>query len=95
MPIAKRENNKHNYCSDCGEKMLLRKVCANTIEIYHYDSFGGDTFILGYEFNRTTGKKNYADVYQCPNYKKRWFGDNGHEIFCIYKGEHYYAITLK
>lgn len=55
------------YCGKCGSKLIRKQKEAQK----GHNSFG----YRFSRFNTTTGKQQYIEWYQCPNYK--WW--NGHD----------------
>lgn len=89
-----REEEKKMYCTECGEEMFSFLCEAGNVRIWRYDSGGGTTYRLASPFNKN-GEKNYAEAYQCPQYKRRFLlGGNHHDIWCFFEGEKYYPDNL-
>lgn len=93
--ITEKEPNPH--CRECGERMFSFPVEAGNIKVWHYDSGGGTAYRLATPFNEK-GEKNYAEIYQCLNYKKTpWYlfwQDEHHDIFGLFNGEKFYPENL-
>lgn len=95
MSKTEQKTVEHKHCAECGEELFNFQAEAENVKVLHYDHSGGGTWWeLGNPFDKKTGDRNYADVYQCPQFKSGLFGQNAHDIFCVYKGESYYGIKL-
>lgn len=86
---------KNRYCRDCGSELKKISVDACNIEVHHYDSAGGCWWDLASKFDPETGEINEATLYQCPNYRRRWYGENHHDIFVEYKGDIEWGVREK
>ena len=76
----KEKANK--YCRQCGQELLRYVREVRHIEKNYYV---GDWGKLGSAFNPHTGKLNRVEIHVCPNYKRKWYGRDYHDIFCVYK----------
>lgn len=88
-------NIETKYCRECGNKLNKKIVNADKIKKKYYDSIGSCWMKLAYSHNPQTGNKNTATVFQCPNYKRKWWWENSHDMFCIYKNKIEWGIRLK
>lgn len=92
--MEQEKKEKEIYCTECGEKMFTFECESEKIIVGRYDSGGGTKYRLDSPFN-PDGTRNYAKVYQCPQYKKPKFWETAnHQLFCIYKGEMHYPENL-
>jgi hypothetical protein len=46
-------------------------------------------------YNPITGEENYADVWECPDYKRRWIFTNDHDLVVRYEDELHWGAILK
>ena len=88
-----KEHNK--FCRECGSKLIESEVFADRIEKHMYDSGGGTWWDLASSFDPKTGERNIARVYQCPDYRRKWYGENHHDIFAVYKGDIEWGVRIK
>ena len=89
-----KEKKKEYYCTECGEQMFDFLCEAEIIKIWCDDGGLGLTYRLDSPYNKK-GERNYATIYQCPHYKKRFFwGRNHHDILGFYKEEEIYPDNL-
>lgn len=83
------------YCNKCGEELSSYEREAQNVKIFHYDSQGGSMQRLDSAFDSGTGERNYTSIFECPNWKKWWFGSNDHMQFCFYQGRTYHIISFR
>lgn len=85
----------NTYCRHCGKKLVQTEMPADQIEKNMYDSGGGSWWTLGSSFNPETGERNMATVHQCPDFARKWYGENSHDIFAVYKGDVEWGVRIK
>jgi hypothetical protein len=87
---------KHDtHCRECGEQLFSFPAEAENIKVWWVDSMGGATDQLSSPYNGK-GERNYAEVFQCPNFKKRFLlGGNKHTQFAIFENEVIYIEVIK
>ena len=73
----------NQYCRQCGEKLTRRIVPGESVEVHMMDSGGGCWYDFTAPFDPKTGEPKMVEVYQCPQYKRRWWGENSHDIFAL------------
>jgi hypothetical protein len=73
-------NEEKRYCSECGSKMIVEDVPAETEEVHCYY---GDCIKMriGSPYNSKNGKRQYVKHYYCPNFKKHWLRSCRHDNF--------------
>lgn len=85
---------KH-YCAQCGEEIIPFPIEASKVTVIHYGWGDRMTFRLDAPFDRKTGEKNMAVLFQCPNFEKKFFGDNGHDQYVKYKDAEEWCVKIK
>lgn len=89
-------NKEHNkFCRECGSRLIESDVQADKIEQHMYDSGGGTWWRLASSFDPDTGERNIARVFQCPKYERKWYGENRHDIFAVYRGDIEWGVRIK
>lgn len=89
------EKKINNYCRKCGNQLVKSVVNADKIEKHMCDGSGGTWCRLASSFDPATGEKNTATIYQCSQYRRKWYGKNNHDIFCVYDGYTKWGIRIK
>lgn len=79
--------------------MLVGSYAPSQIEVFNYDSGGGTWRTLASDYDRETGNKNLAYMYECPLFGYEnyilWKNENGHDRFVVYKNCKEFGIKTK
>lgn len=81
--MKKQKELEIRYCSYCGNKMKVWLKRADECLIkYPYDTIG---ISFATRYDRKTGKENYLQSFQCPDYEnKKWYQlNNPHDMYYI------------
>jgi hypothetical protein len=85
----------NKYCRHCGAELKIFDVHAELVEQSVYDSGGGSWWRLASPFDPKTGKRNIATIYVCQEYRRRWYGENAHDIFAVFDGRIEWGVRVK
>jgi len=71
---------QNEYCGECGAKLLVRLVGAETLkESYYLLGIGDLSYRIYKPYNKQTGQRQYVKRFYCP--KTRWY--NSHTDFSL------------
>lgn len=77
------KEHEHQYCRECGAKLLSRQVPGCSVGINIMDSGGGHWRRYESPFDPSSGDTHMVEIRNCPKHKRGFFGDNKHDIFMV------------